>query len=161
MFEREITLYAFNLAHLQRVAADLAEDSLDEQPAPGLKPPRWVLGHLAIATDLGLRCLGVAEYCPREWHEAFGPGSPLGAPGPRPSKAELVAAIEAGHGYLTAALPNADPEHLAGRHKVAILRSTPLVTWGDVVGHLMTNHAAFHISQLSACRRQAGHAPLF
>ncbi len=161
MFEREITLYAFNLAHLQRVAADLADDLLDEQPAPGLKPARWVLGHLAIATDLGLRCLGQAEHCPREWHEAFGPGSPLDAQGRQPSKAELVAGIEAGHGYVIAALPNADPEHLASRHKIAILRATPLVTWGDVVAHLMTNHAAFHISQLSACRRQAGHAPLF
>lgn len=161
MFEREITLYAFNLAQLQRVAADLVEESLDEQLAPGLKPARWVLGHLAIATDLALRCLGQAEHCPRPWHEAYGPGSALGQPGPKPTKAELVAAIEAGHGYVSAAAPQADPEQMNSPHKVPILRGTPLVTWGDVVGHLMTTHAAFHISQLSACRRQAGHAPLF
>jgi hypothetical protein len=47
------------------------------------------------------------------------------------------------------------------RHKVPILRHTPLVTWSDVVAHLLTTHAAFHISQLSACRRQAGHPHLF
>jgi hypothetical protein len=103
MFQRELTLYSFNLAHLKLLAADLPEETLGDRPASGLKPARWVLGHLAISTDLALRCVGQPEHCPPAWHEAFGPGSALEHPDVAPTKAELVAAIEAGHGYVSAA----------------------------------------------------------
>jgi hypothetical protein len=128
MFEREITLYAFNLAHLKALAADLPEEQLDLQPAPGLKPARWVLGHLAVATDLAARCLGLESACPAEWHTAFGPGSQPGAPGVRPTKEELLAALEAGHARVSEAARTADPERMNQRHKVAVLRPTPLRT---------------------------------
>ncbi len=45
-------------------------------------------------------------------------------------------------------------------HAVEILKPTNLKTNGDVLAHLMCTHMAFHIAQLSACRRKSGKGPI-
>lgn len=46
-------------------------------------------------------------------------------------------------------------------HGSPSLTGTPIVSIADMIAMLLTNHFAFHLSQLSSCRRSAGHAPLF
>ncbi len=46
-------------------------------------------------------------------------------------------------------------------HGIELLNGTALVTVGDVLSHLLSSHFAFHIAQLSAWRRAAGHSALF
>ncbi|HEV3023554.1 MAG TPA: DinB family protein [Pirellulales bacterium] len=157
MFERELTLYRFNLNYLRLLTADIAEGDMHVAPFPGANPPVWILGHLAVATDYAGRQLGLERVCPREWHAQFAPGSkPADLKDPLPTKSELMAAIENGHRRASEAAPKASAETMASPHAVELLKPTVLKTVGDVVAHLMTTHESFHLAQLSACRRKAG-----
>jgi hypothetical protein len=161
MLERELTLYAFNLKYLRLLAADLDEADMTTAPYAGANPPVWILGHLAVCTDYAARILGGKRECPREWHVQFAPGTkPADLKPPLPSKAELLAAIEAGHKRVVALAPAASPEVLAAEHAVELLKPTVLKTNGDVLAHLMATHASFHLAQLSACRRAKGMGPV-
>jgi hypothetical protein len=164
MFDRELTLYKFNLKYLRSLVADLTDDDLKKEPFPGGNPPVWILGHLAVSTDYAGRMLGLKRECPREWHAMFGPTTkPADLPATLPNKEELVAAIESGHRRVAEAAAAAPPEvieALARPHAIEILKQSVLKTNGDVLAHLLCTHAAFHLAQLSACRRSNGKPPL-
>jgi uncharacterized damage-inducible protein DinB len=157
MFDRELTLYAFNLTYCKLLVADVPDEQFAEQPAEGFNHPAWVLGHLAAVSDFGLQILGRKFALPAEWHQLFDPGT---VPSPEralyPPKAELLAAYEAGHHRLAEAVAaGADPDRLARPNPVRQLRPV-LPTLGDFLAHLLTTHEATHIGQLSAWRRQLG-----
>lgn len=162
MFDHERKVYGFVLEYIRKAAADIDESAMTHQPTPAMNPPLWILGHLAVATDYALMNLGQKPQCPKEWHKAFGMGSrPVSEWNPRPSKAELLRAIEAGHEKVAAASRDATPEVLERPHPVEPLKNTPIRTVGDLVSHLMTTHPMFHLGQLSYWRRQQGFAPMF
>jgi len=157
VFERELTLYKFNLNYLRLLAADLDDANLGKPAFPGGNPPVWILGHLAVATDYAGKLLGLRPQCPREWHVQFAPGTKSAdVAAPYPSKGDLLGAIEAGHRRVSEAVPTASSEAMSQAHAVELLKPTVLKTVGDVLAHLMTTHESFHISQLSACRRSCG-----
>ena len=161
MFERELTLYEFNWNYLRLLTADLAESDMEAVAFEGGNPPVWILGHLAVCTDYAARLLGQQAVCPRPWHKQFAPGSkPSALQPPLPTKAELMAAIENGHRRVREAAPGASSEAMNQPHNVELLKPTNLKTNGDVVAHLMSTHIAFHLAQLSACRRKSGKGPL-
>jgi hypothetical protein len=162
VFEQELKLYGFVLDYIRRSAADISDAQLTEQPAPTMNPPLWILGHLAVATDYALVNLGQRPQCPKDWHRAFGMGSrPLAEMTQRPTKAELLAAIERGHAAVTAAVPQATAEMLEKPHPVEPLRSSPIQSVRDLISHLLTTHPMFHVGQLSYWRRHAGFQPYF
>jgi hypothetical protein len=156
MFDRELTLFAFCRAYLQKLAGDLTDDQLTLRPVPGLNPPAWLLGHLAIANDHTLRMLGRPNVCPRAWHVDFGPGStPLKYKGAAPAKRELLDAFETGYQQITEAAKAPDPVKMAAPNPVEFIRR-PIPTVGDLVAHLLSTHIAGHVGQLSAWRKAAG-----
>lgn len=163
MFDRERKLFTFNVGLIERLMDDVSDDELSSQPVSGMNPPRWLLAHLVIATDYCLQLLGKDHAAPEEWHTAFGPGSKAADPdGPRPTKAELLAALKAGHDRVLAALDAIDPSLLEQPHGVpseALRRAFP--TRGDFLAQMMSNHESLHIGQLSAWRRASGRTPLF
>lgn len=162
MFEQECKLYAFNLGYLKRILDTVDDERLQDPLGADSNPPLWILGHLACATDYAAGQLGLPRACPKAWHQAFKPGSSSKVDlDPRPSKVELLAAIEAGHARVAAAAVDADPEAMAKPHGLAILEGTPLKTIGDLVAHLMSTHEAGHIGQLALWRRAKGAAHLF
>jgi hypothetical protein len=158
MFERECKLYAFVLNYARLLSADIDEARMAEQPAAGMNHPAWILGHLAICTDYAAKVLGLEKQCPDQWHKQFGPGStPTSDRSAYPSKAELLAALAAGHERIAAAALNADPKRMASPHKVDIaFVKVWMPTLGDLLAHLMTTHPASHLGQLSAWRRTMG-----
>ncbi len=161
MLDQLPALHEFQLRYIQMLAADLDDDDLGVAPFSGANPAVWILGHLAVATDYAARMLGQKPECPREWHKYFAPGSnPAEVPLPYPTKAELLAAIENGHRRCAAALAAVDKEMLNQPHSVELLKPTALKTNADVLCHLMATHPAFHVSQLSACRRKKGKGPV-
>jgi len=162
MFERESVLYDFVLGYVQRLMADVDDAQLAWSPQPGVHSAAWILAHLAIATDYALMNLGQKGAMPKEWHRRFGPGSAeLSTGEPRPSKAELLEALAAGHARVKEAVKGARPEALQGPHPVKVLDGTPIKTVEQLIAHLMTTHAATHVGQLSFWRRCAGKPPLF
>ena len=161
MFERELTLYKFNLNYLRALTADLDEADIEAAPFPGANPPVWILGHLAVCTDYAGKLLGLETACPRKWHVQFAPGSkPAELKAPLPTKSELLEAIENGHKRVSEAAPNAAGEAMNSPHSVELLKQSNLKTVGDVLAHLMNTHESFHLAQLSACRRKAGKGPI-
>ena len=161
MFEHQQTLFEFQLNYIKLLSADLDDADLGQSPFPGANPPVWILGHLAVCTDYAARILGQKPECPREWHQCFAPGTnPAAVPQPYPSKADLLTALENGHRRVVAALAEADPEPLNQPHAIELLKATNLKTNGDVLSHLMCSHPAFHVAQLSACRRAKGKPPV-
>lgn len=162
MFEYEISLSQLNRRYLGRLVEDMTEDNLDHQPAPGLHSARWILSHLAIVSDSGLKLLGLPMRLPLEWHAAYGMGS---APGSheriRPSLEQLMAAITEGYSAVAETVKSASPEVLEQPHGIERLNWSGLVTRGELLAHLLTTHFALHIGQLSTLRRLQGKPHLF
>jgi hypothetical protein len=161
MRQQQLTLHDFQLGYIKMIAADLDEVDMAVAPFPGDNPPVWILGQLAVCTDYAGRMLGLKPECPREWHKHFAPGTnPAEVPQPHPSKEELLTAIDKGHRRVAEAFPNANWEALEQPHAVELLKRSNLKTNADVLAHLMTTHPAFHVAQLSACRRKKGKGPV-
>lgn len=161
MFENEIAINQFQLGILNKIAADLDEATL-YKPSPGHgHPPVWVLGHLAITGEFGVSLLGGAVKH-REWLPLFGPGSSDAVPSSIGlSKALLVELIPHTYKELQERARAAAPDSLRKPHGFAPFEGTPLQNVGHMTALLLTNHFAFHLSQLSSCRRSAGLGPLF
>jgi hypothetical protein len=156
MLELECRLYALVLHYCRLLAKDIEDTKLCDQPAPGVNHPAWILGHLAVCTDYAARLLGDSMACPKEWHKKFGPGSSLSTNrSDYPSKAELMAAVEAGHERVTGSARQVTAERLAQPQPGPFFK-TELPTVGDLLGHLMTTHPCTHLGQLSTWRRCMG-----
>lgn len=155
------TLYAFTLGYCETLAAEIPEEQMRHQPAPGVNSPAWLLGHLALVADMMAASLGGEAKAPKAWNGMFGMGSdPAKLGDDCPTKSELLAALRDGHERLTAASAAAAPETLAKPNPIGLL-SKPLPTLGDLVAHVMSTHEAMHAGHLSNWRRQMGHPPLF
>ena len=155
--------YAVHTAYGERLAAAIPDDRFAEVPLPGMNPPAWLLGHVAVVGNFALSRLAAAgaDAEPVElpgWRGNFGIGSaPLVyADGfVPPTAAELRAAVRETHARVLAAAAAVppdrlteptDPDRLADRFPTA----------GDLLTHLLTTHDAVHWGQLSAWRRAAG-----
>lgn len=162
MYENELVMYAFNLHMLHGLTHDLTDEHMGQRVSGVGHSPRWILGHLAISTDLAAQLVGGEGRCPAAWHQAFGPGSTDDlTDAPQPSREELVAAIKRGHEQVSARAKHATPEAMSGPPPVDLFKGTPITTEGQLFTLLITVHESYHLGQLSAWRRQVGFTPLF
>ena len=162
MFTHEILLNRFNRSYLDRLMLNLPDDELDIQPHPGLHSPRWILAHLAIVADYGLKMIDLPTLCPKTWHVAYGPSSQAGTESRvKPDRSELRNAIDVGYSQLCDALPTASTEKFNEPHGVELLAGTLIVTRIDLVCHILTTHFATHLGQLSSICRLQGRPALF
>ncbi|KAA3631700.1 MAG: DinB family protein [Calditrichaeota bacterium] len=160
MFDRDILLkpYRFNLYYAQDLVADLADAKLYETPAPGLENhPGWTLGHLATGSAMIAEDLGEASPLPDSWVEMFqrrGPGDPrlpdcVGDD--LPTKAELLAELEAKHQQVERLIQTVDDAKFAERCEWRFERFFP--TTYDMVLFMCVTHEAMHLAQVAAWRR--------
>jgi len=151
---------------LDRAAADLPEDSLNQPIFPNSNSLRWIFLHLAVGLDFALLAIETQTTLPRPWLIQYGPGSTGQVAHPAPSKPELLtlihsaaAAVDAASASMesaSAADESALLTRLARPHAAKALQGTALVTIGDTLSHLLTTHFALHLGQLSIARRKAG-----
>lgn len=161
MFEHEVTVYRFMHHYGRKLLADVSEAQFKTPAFAGGNPPSWIVGHLTVSADFILGVLGKPRLLPKSWMVLFGPGSdPFKHLDRHPDHATLIAAYEAGHQAVFEAMKDADASKLSGPSPFEPLKEM-LPTAGDLLAHLLTSHEAFHISQLSACRRSTGNSPLF
>jgi hypothetical protein len=161
MFESAIAINEFQCLGFEKVAADISEQSFFEPGVGHGHSPAWIVGHLAIAAEGGLRNFGRSMIHP-EWGSTFGAGSSgQVAASESLSKTILESALLNNYRELRELAAQASPEAMAELHKVPFFRDSPIKTVGDVVTLLLTNHFGFHLSQLSSCRRAAGFPALF
>jgi hypothetical protein len=161
MFDHQLTIFRFQYGYGQKLLADIPDSEFKKPVFPGANPPSWIVGHLAVAVDFVPMLLGQPTLCPKNWVVMFGPASdPMKYLEKHPSRAELMAAYVKGHDYVFEVMKHADPVKLKEPSPFKPLINE-LPTAGDLLTHLITSHEAFHVSQLSACRRVAGFGPLF
>lgn len=157
MFDHERPLNEFMVKYLVTLAGDLDEAELDRQLVEGMNPPRWILGHLAVYTDYGLRTFGQRFRCPIDWHRHYARGTEsTSRPASTPTKSQLLVRITEGFAQIRDQCASADPTAMNQPHAVPFLKETPIQTAGDVLSHLMTTHLATHTGQLSFWRRAVG-----
>ncbi|WP_146416583.1 DinB family protein [Crateriforma conspicua] len=162
MFPRELAINEFQLEYFTKVVSDLSEATLF-QPADGHgHTPAWVLGHLAICAELGQQMLG-GSLTHLDWKERFGPRSVDTVTKDDTLSLELLAAavVDGYRDLRQLARTTTDESLLTRPHGSPSLTGTPIVSTADMIALLLTNHFAFHLSQLSSCRRSAGYDPLF
>ncbi len=161
MFESEIAVNENLLIQLDKIVTDILEESLFTPSAGHGHSPVWLLGHLAIVGEAGQRMLG-GKITHTEWLRLFGPGSvdsiPFNAALTKPS---LINAVTENYRQLRNLALVANEAEVSRPHGVSILTGTPIVTVKHCITHLLTSHFAFHLSQLSSCRRVAGFPALF
>ena len=149
------------MAYCHRLVDDLPDAELSLQPVTGMNHPAWILGHLCVAADMGIRILGGERLCGREWLGLFGPGNqPATERGTYPSKEELLAKFDACYHRLAELAVRASPEVCQTPQRTPFFQQE-LPTQGDMVTHLLTSHLGGHLGQLSAWRRARGADPLF
>ena len=160
MFENEIAVNEMHLLQFNRILQDLPTDDLFHPSVGHNHPPVWILGHLAISAEMGQRLLG-GTITHREWLPLFGIGSSdIIAPNDSLTKDSLSAAVVENYRKLRSMAAEADPKAMSSPHSVKVFEGTPLKTVGNCVAILLTGHFAFHLAQLSSCRRTAGFGPI-
>jgi hypothetical protein len=161
MFESAIAINEFQLGGFEKIVADVPDDCLFIPAAGHGHPPVWILGHLALTGEMGQQMVG-GEVTHTDWLPLFGPGSTdKVAASESLAKPVMAAAVIDAYRTLRELAAKADPDAMSRRHHVPIFRATSIRTIADCVTLLLTSHFGFHLSQLSSCRRAAGHAPLF
>jgi len=157
MFEREIRLNGLMYGLMHKLLDEVDEARFQHPLVEGGNSPAWTLSHLAIVNDYVLKNFGEQRIAPAEWHKRFRPGAlPKDDPSPLPSKAELFETHEKGRRRIYETAANVDPEKMEQPQTSDFFKDSPVKTIGDVVGHLLTTHFAFHIGQISAWRRLEG-----
>lgn len=148
--------WSLNLGYANRLVADIADEQMALQPAPGMNHAAWVLGHLACTADMLAVMLGLEPVCPAAWPGLFDwNSSPSADAGLYPAKAELLQALADGHAQLAAALPQVPAARWTDETPLEAVRGF-LPTLGDCFVFVMAAHENMHLGQLSAWRRVQG-----
>jgi uncharacterized damage-inducible protein DinB len=155
MIKDLLFLYDRNLAYAKKLVADVDEEKMAYQPAPGMNHPAWTLGHLARTGDVLLSMFDQAPLSPPQWKELHGRDSkPSADRSVYASKKDLVEALERSHEAVKAVLSHVDPKELEGPPPAPYATRFP-TKWTLLI-HMMTGHEQVHLGQLSAWRRVQG-----
>ena len=156
MISHLLHTWNLSLAYAQRLVADVPDEMMAFQPASGMNHAAWVLGHLACTGDMFGGLIGIRPVCPSEWQPLFDWNStPVAVSLRYPSKGDLLAALEAVHSGIAAALPAVPASRWAEPMPIDEIRGL-LPTLGDGFVFVMTAHENMHLGQLSAWRRVQG-----
>ena len=157
MFNMAVFLYEANLGYAKRLVADLSDDQMVAQPIAGreLNHPAFMLGHLAFVADFGCSLLGHEMTSTPKFKETYSSAAkPQGDRTVYLAKADTLAVYEENHARLAAAAVAATPEILHGLPPERMRSRFPTVA--HTILHMLTNHEAVHLGQLSAWRRALG-----
>ncbi|REK06715.1 MAG: DinB family protein [Planctomycetota bacterium] len=145
-----------NIDYAKRLMADIPEEQMAAQPAPGMNHAAWVLGHLAYVFDSMIAVWGQKPTMSPEWKALFNvPSQPQPERDKYPSKEELMAAYLANYQRIVDTVKAASPEDLDKEFPNPKLRAS-LPTVGVAMVHILTSHQGQHLVQRSAWRRAQG-----
>jgi hypothetical protein len=148
-----MTLFRFVLGLTHKVVEGIEEEQMRTQPAAGINPPIWILGHLAVVLDMGLATAGLTPICPAAWGKAFGPNSRLDSiPHGIATKAQIMQKISEAGELLLAKVPQMTEAELA-KLRPGQLFEKELPSVRDLLENLMFTHHMLHVGQLTVWRR--------
>jgi hypothetical protein len=156
MREQLLTAAAANLDYARRLVADIPEENMAVQPAPGMNHAAWVLGHLAYVFDSMIAVWDQKPSMSPEWKQLFNVLSqPEADRSKYPSKAALWDAYEKAYQRIVDVVSRASEADFAREFPNPKLRPM-LPTVGVAMIHILTSHQGQHLGQLSAWRRAQG-----
>jgi hypothetical protein len=145
-----------NLAYAKKLLADIPDEKMAVQPAPGMNHAAWVLGHLTFVGDAAIRVFDLPYEMKKEWGELFNMTSkPVSDRSVYPSKDELWTAYERAYRRLSDTVKAAPLDVFDREHPNPKLRAI-MPTIGVAVTHVLCTHHGLHLGQLSAWRRAQG-----
>jgi DinB superfamily len=167
MIEGLLFSWSKNLGYGQKLVADLSDEQMVVQPAPGVGPgdvpgvgpgvnhPAWVFSHLNAYHPV-IESVVKGELFDDPVDHRFGMKSkPQADRSVYASKSELVDAFVSGHERVEQALRDAD-DSLWDREVVLPRWQQFMPTAGVALPYLMLVHENTHFGQLSAWRRVQG-----
>ena len=164
MLEDVFTPYRFNNEYLVSQLDTIDADQADHIPHEGVKPPRWITGHICFTMAMAGRILG-ERVCPGfepAWARYYSPGTDSTAVhDDAPDLVTLRDAIVGSEEKMIDLLSNAKLEDIQESHGIELLNSTPYKTKAHIIAHLLTTHYCFHLGELAIWRRTMGIPPLF
>lgn len=146
--------------HTLALVADVPAESMQQQAAPGARPPAWLLGHLLLADTYLLFLLGAP--LPDDFPTLLQHYGPESAPATRDPAREVVPA-------LIDRLVRTHTARLAGVRAMSaqdLARPMPdahLAAAQPTIGHHLHGlvfHEGYHAGQLSAWRTAHGFGPV-
>lgn len=149
--------WSYQRDYAVKLVADLSEADMVSQPVPGvvMNHPAWVYGHCGVYPPVLAAMLEGKAFEDPIKHRYGRDSRPTPNRADYPSKTEILGGFLAGHDRLAEVLGRVDPGVLA--------RPIPLERWkqrfptiADAVAHLMLEHEAGHLGQVSAWRRAGG-----
>ncbi len=157
MLQIAAPLFEQNLAYARRLVADLSDDQMTTQPVGTcvLNHAAFVIGHLAWVCDFGVTLLGEGAAVDPKWRDIFSlTAKPVSDRSVYLSKAVPVKAFEDAHIRLVTLALAAKPELLQQAPPERFRNRFPMLA--HLMLHMLTNHEAVHLGQLSAWRRACG-----
>ncbi|MCA9257582.1 MAG: DinB family protein [Planctomycetales bacterium] len=160
MFERELAINRLHMMQFETIVADVDDASFFQPGAGHGLSPMWIVGHLAATADYGCQMLRRTGE-PTSLIRLFGPGT-SGAVDRDCGleRNDVCAALLEGYRGLQQAAAGADDDILSQPQPLPFFKGTPIETTMDLVAYMLTSHCAFHLAQLSSCRRELGFPPL-
>ena len=153
MRETILTNYAFGLAFIKMLVADIPDDRICRQPGGMKNHPAWTLGHTAIAAAFAAKLLSREPPVPEGWNELFGRGStPVEDLSQYPTKEVLLAGLEELRGVAADAFSAADDAQWSQPMPDEEFRQI-MPTVGNGLLFLLTQHEWQHIGELCAWRQ--------
>jgi hypothetical protein len=160
MLQIAAPLFEQNLVYARKLISDLNDDQMTTQPGTCvLNHAAFVIGHLAWVCDFGVTLLGEPAAIDSKWRDLFSlTAKPVSDRSVYPSKAVLLKAFEDAHSRLVTTALSAKPELLQQPPPERFRNRFPMLA--QVTLHMLTNHEAVHLGQLSAWRRACGLPPV-
>ncbi|MCC7146159.1 MAG: DinB family protein [Phycisphaeraceae bacterium] len=158
MIEALLTISERNLDYARKLLADLPEEKMTAVPAgtEKMNHAAWILGHLAFVADFYGSQLGLPAKAPKEWQDMFSMTSkPEYRQGLYPAKAVMLKVLEDSHARIAGFARQQSAEFWTKPPTLERWKAR-FPTMAHVAVHIMVNHEAIHLGQLSAWRRAMG-----
>ncbi|MBX3398119.1 MAG: DinB family protein [Gemmataceae bacterium] len=155
-----LTLFRSVVGLVRKAFADIPEEQMRAQPAPGINPPVWILGHIVTTISVVPKVIANVSIVPKEYLVWFGPTSKLESlPTTPPTKETLLNQLSAVYESVLTEIPKLTDEDLAKPNALKFM-TQELPTQRDILENLLMTHTMIHYGQLTVWRRLMGMGPI-
>jgi uncharacterized damage-inducible protein DinB len=148
-----LTLFRSVVGLVRKSFADIPEEQMKAQPAPGMNPPAWILGHIVTTLAVVPKVIANVSIVPKEYLIWFGPTSKLESlPAELPTKEKLLNLLSAVQESILVEIPKLTDEDLAKPNALKFM-TQELPTQRDILENLLLTHTMLHYGQLTVWRR--------
>ncbi len=148
-----LTLFRSVVGLVRKAVADIPEEQMRAQPATGINPPVWILGHIVTTISVVPKVIANVSIVPKEYLVWFGPTSKLeNLPAMPPTKETLLNQLSAVYESVLVEIPKLTDEELAKPNALKFM-TQELPTQRDILENLLMTHTMLHYGQLTVWRR--------